>query len=34
VYLYRDTKEGDGNVYRGYEEALADVAGQRMPGSR
>jgi SAM-dependent methyltransferase len=34
VYLYRETEEGYGNVYRGYEDALADVTGQRRPGSR
>jgi SAM-dependent methyltransferase len=34
VYVYRDTREGAGNVYRGYEKALMDVAGQRMPGGR
>jgi hypothetical protein len=34
VYVYRDSKECSGNVYRGYEEALADVTGREQTGGR
>jgi SAM-dependent methyltransferase len=34
VYLYRETGEGSGNVYRGYEEAFADIAGKQGSGER
>lgn len=34
VYVYRDDEEGPGNVYRGYDEALGDVAGRRWPDDR
>jgi SAM-dependent methyltransferase len=34
VYVYRDAEKGPANVYRGYEEALGDVAGLPRPGDR
>jgi SAM-dependent methyltransferase len=33
VYVYREAEEGPGNVYRGYDGNLADLAGRRTPGS-
>lgn len=32
VYLYKDTKAGAGNVFRGYEAALGDIL--KRPGGR
>ena len=34
VYVYRDVEEGPENVYRGYENALTDVAGRWKPDGR
>ena len=34
VYVYRDTEEGEGNVYRSYEKALDDLPGRSKPDKR
>jgi SAM-dependent methyltransferase len=34
VYLYRDVKEGPGNVYPNYEKAFSDLTGRRRPDGR